>query len=140
MEVLLEVVFEREVDERRARGDELHRGAQPALDDRQVASGQVAVQLVHVAADLQACAEGGGRLSGSIRGPAITTIRNSGMSRLASGKLAITRCSSGVADPRAAYGHDADPLTRVGSRARRAAPWRSETSAGSNPVTYPEKL
>ena len=53
MKVLLEVVTEREVDKRPAVGGEFHRGGQPALDDREVAGGQMLVQVVDVGRDLE---------------------------------------------------------------------------------------
>ena len=53
VEVLLEVVAEREVEERPPVGGQLHRGRQPALDDREVAGGQVAVEVVDVGAHLE---------------------------------------------------------------------------------------
>jgi hypothetical protein len=53
VKVLLEVVFEREVDERSPVGGQLHRGRQAALDDRKVARREVAVEVVHVWADLE---------------------------------------------------------------------------------------
>ena len=54
VEVLLEVVAEREVDERPAVRGQLHRGGQPALDDGQVAGGEMAVEVVDIADDLEA--------------------------------------------------------------------------------------
>ena len=59
MEVLLEVVAQREVEEGPVVGRELHRGGQPALDDGQVAHGEVAVEGGHVGAHLDAV--GGGQ-------------------------------------------------------------------------------
>ncbi len=53
VEVLLEVVAEREVQERPPAGGQLHRGGQAALDDGEVAGGQVAVELVDVGPDFQ---------------------------------------------------------------------------------------
>ena len=52
VKVLLEVVFEREVDERSPVGGQLHRGRQAALDDRKVARREVAVEVVHVWPDV----------------------------------------------------------------------------------------
>ena len=52
MPVLLEVVAQREVQERPARGGELHRGRQPALHDRQVAGREVPVQVGDEGTDL----------------------------------------------------------------------------------------
>ena len=54
MAVLLEVVAQREVQERPPRRRELHRRRQAALDDREVARGEVPVQLGDVGADLHA--------------------------------------------------------------------------------------
>ena len=53
MEVLLEVMAERHVDERPLAGGELHRGGQAALHHGQVARGQVPVQVVYVATHLE---------------------------------------------------------------------------------------
>ncbi len=50
---LLEMLGERKVKERAARGGELHRGAQPALHDRQVSDGEMLVEVVYVPAQLQ---------------------------------------------------------------------------------------
>jgi hypothetical protein len=52
--VLLEVVAQREVQERPPRRGQLHRRGQSALDDGEVAHREVLVQLRHVAADLDA--------------------------------------------------------------------------------------
>ena len=68
----------------RPAGGQLHRGRQAALDDREVAGRQVAVEVVHVAADLEPV--GARQRAGSIRGPATTIIRRSGTRRWASGK------------------------------------------------------
>ena len=53
MEVLLEVVAEREVEERASVRRQLHRRGQAALDDGEVAGGQVPVELVYVGAHLE---------------------------------------------------------------------------------------
>src|SRR5215510_12310404 len=50
VEVLLEVVAEREVQERALGGGQLHGGGQPALDDGEVADAQMLIEAVHVAA------------------------------------------------------------------------------------------
>jgi len=47
---------ERERDERASVGGQLHRGGEAALDDREVADGEVAIQVVEVAVDLDAVA------------------------------------------------------------------------------------
>ena len=54
MAALLEVVAEREVEERPAGGGELHRGRQPALDDGEVTRREVLIEVRHEAADLDA--------------------------------------------------------------------------------------
>src|SRR5207249_40158 len=61
VEVLLEVVPEREVEERALGGGQLHGGGQPALDDGQVAGAQMLVEPVDVAAQLEAGSLGEGR-------------------------------------------------------------------------------
>ena len=50
MEVLLEVVAEREVEERPPVRRQFHRGGQSALDDGEVAGGEMPVELVDVRA------------------------------------------------------------------------------------------
>ena len=57
-ELLLEVISEREVQKRPARRRELHRRGQPTLDDRQVAAREVPIEIVDVAANLEACVGG----------------------------------------------------------------------------------
>lgn len=59
VEGLLEVVPQRKVEERPAGGGQLHAGGQSALDDGEVAAGQMSVQLVHVGVHLQALVGGG---------------------------------------------------------------------------------
>ena len=59
------------------------RGGQAALDDGQVADRQMAVEVVHVGADLDAAWAGSS--AGSMRGPATTTIRSPGTARWAAG-------------------------------------------------------
>ena len=76
VEVLLEVVPEREVEERPPVRGQLHRRRQAALDDREVAGGEVAVEVVDVGADLEPVVRG--QRAGSIRGPATTIIRSVG--------------------------------------------------------------
>src|SRR5262244_1971414 len=58
VEVLLEVVPEREVEERPLGGGQLHGGGQPTLDDGEVADAQMLVEPVDVAAQIQASALG----------------------------------------------------------------------------------
>ena len=53
VQVLLKVVAERKDEERPLVGGQLHRRRQPALDDRQVAGREVAVEVVDVGADLE---------------------------------------------------------------------------------------
>src|SRR4051794_30903334 len=48
MEVLLEVMAKREVEERPPVRGELHRGGEPALHHGEIASGEVAVEVMHV--------------------------------------------------------------------------------------------
>jgi UDP:flavonoid glycosyltransferase YjiC (YdhE family) len=75
--VLLEVVGQREVQERPARGDQLHGRGQAALDDGQVARREVAVEVVDVRPDLQAVvhAERGGIDPSSLPRRAGTRVR-----------------------------------------------------------------
>ena len=54
VEVLLEVVAQREVEEGPAVSGQLHGRRQAALHDREVAGGQVSVELVHVRVHLEA--------------------------------------------------------------------------------------
>src|SRR5690606_25072163 len=56
VEVLFEVVVQREVEERAARGRQLHGRGQAALDDGQVTYRQVPVQTIDVAVNLEAVA------------------------------------------------------------------------------------
>ncbi len=83
VEVLLEVVPEREVQERALGGGQLHGGGQPALDDGQVAGAQMLVEAVDVAVHLEAGSRG--KAAGSMRGPVTTIMRSSGIAFLASG-------------------------------------------------------
>src|SRR3954447_14934078 len=53
VEVLLEVVAKREVEERSLVGGQLHRGGESALNDGEVAGGEVAVEVMHVGAHLE---------------------------------------------------------------------------------------
>src|SRR5215212_11786810 len=53
VEVLLEVVAQREVEERPPAGGQLHRCGQAALDDRQVAGREVLIEVVDVCAHLE---------------------------------------------------------------------------------------
>src|SRR3954471_25239 len=53
VEVLLEAVAKREVEERSPVGGQLHRGGESALNDGEVAGGEVAVEVVDVGADLE---------------------------------------------------------------------------------------
>ena len=45
MEVLLEMVSQREIDERRAGGGKLHAGGEPALDQRQITGCKMPVKI-----------------------------------------------------------------------------------------------
>ena len=81
--VLLEVVAQREVQERPAGRGQLHRRRQAALDDRQVARREVPVQIRDEGPHLDA-----GRRAedaGSMRGPATAIIRSPLTRRAASG-------------------------------------------------------
>jgi hypothetical protein len=60
---LLKVVGEREVQEGTAVGDQLHAGAEPALDHGEVARGQVPVQVGHEPPHLELV---GGRQAGRV--------------------------------------------------------------------------
>ena len=53
MEVLLEVMTERNIDERPLAGGQLHSGGQPALHHREITRRQVPVQVMHVGAHIQ---------------------------------------------------------------------------------------
>ena len=53
MEVLLEVMPQREIDERPPVRGQLHRGRQPALDQRNVTDREMPVELVDVGTDLK---------------------------------------------------------------------------------------
>ena len=53
MEVLLEMVAQREIQERTPVRRQLHAGAQPALNNRQIAGGEVTIQLMHIRPNLQ---------------------------------------------------------------------------------------
>src|SRR5215208_3880283 len=58
VDVLLEVAGEREREERPARGGQLHAGREAALDDGDVARGEVAREPVDVAVELEALVRG----------------------------------------------------------------------------------
>ena len=83
MAVLLEVVAQREVQERPSGRGELHRRRQAALDDGEVARREMAVQVRDEGADLDARRRAS--RSGSIRGPATAIIRRPLTRRAASG-------------------------------------------------------
>ena len=83
-QALLEVVGQREVEERSLVGGELHARGQAALDDGEVAGGEVAVEVGHVGPDLEAV--GCGSVAGSMRGPATTIMRSAGTLALAPGR------------------------------------------------------
>ena len=95
MEVLLEVVAEREVEERPAVRGQLHRRRQAALDDREVARREVAVELVDVRADLEPVVRRQ-RLAGSMRGPATTIIRSAGHALLRLRERRRSRAAAGA--------------------------------------------
>ena len=134
VEVLLEVVAQRHVQERPPAGGQLHRGGQPALHDGQVARGQVPVQVGHVAAHLEArrpaASERPGRSAARSPRPSAAP----GPGAVAAGYAPRPRGAAGAAPtPEPPTAHHADLLVRAGSRARRAAPSRSATAAGSKP-------
>ena len=120
MEVLLEVVLEREVDERPAVGGQLHRRGQPALDDRQVAGRQVAIEVVDVADDLEALVA---RQRLGIDARAGDDDRPQPRNPRGGERMRVDHPAQQMpADAGPADADDAHPLGRRGSRARRAAP------------------
>ena len=54
VEVLLEMVPEREIEERRSRRRQLHAGGEAALHERQIAGGEMPVEVGHEGAHLDA--------------------------------------------------------------------------------------
>ena len=131
VEVLLEVVPQRHVQERPPVRGQLHRRRQAALHDREVAGGQVPVEVVHVGVDLEP-RRAWAATPGSIRGPATTTIRSPGMSALRGRVRGDDPAQQVAADPRAADGHDADLLVRRGSPAPPAPPRGRRPRPGRN--------
>ena len=133
VEVLLEVVAQREVEERPPGGRELHRRRQAALDDGEVAGGEVPVQVRHERPDLDARR----RLEGRRVDPRPghhdhpQAVDPPGGLRRGSDHAPQQR----LADARPADGHDAHPL--VGPVAELAAELLAAlaSGAGSNPVT-----
>ena len=109
VEVLLEVVAQREVEERPLLRGQLHRGRQAALHDRQVAGGQVPVEVVDVGHDLEPC-DVRAATRGRCAGPATTIMRSSGTRSLAVREGGDHPAQQVAADARAADGDDADPL------------------------------
>src|SRR5947208_2908401 len=61
VEVLLEVVPQREIDERAPVRGQFHRGRKPSLDHGNLADGQMAVQLMDVGTDLETVLAGQAR-------------------------------------------------------------------------------
>ena len=127
--VLLEVVPQREVQERPARGrGQLHRRRQAALDDREVAGDEVAVQVR-------------GRTPGPRRRPAHRARpgRSAARRPRSSAGPGTRRAASGIRrddppqqrlpHPGAADGDDHDPLVVAGSRARAGAPRAARSAA-----------
>lgn len=111
VEALLEVVAQREVEERPLLRGQLHRRRETALDDCQVTGRQVTVEVVHIGDDLETGMRGSE--AGSIRGPATTIMRRSGTLSLAKEKEAIARRSRSAPTP--------DPPT-VTMRTRSSSP------------------
>ena len=132
MEVLLEVVAQREVEERPPVGGQLHRRGQPALDHREVAGGELPVEVGHVRADLEPGLRGQRR-----RVDARTRRRRSSA---ASGRAPCARerldhaAQQRAADARAADRDEAHLLPGAPAELGRSAS-RSASSAGSKPVT-----
>ena len=107
VEVLLEVMGEREVDERPLGGGELHRRREPALHDGEVADGEVAIQPIDVAVHLET-----GRVVGGSRGRSAGRRRRScagpGTVRRAIGVRGDRHLEQVAADARTADGDHAD--------------------------------
>ena len=121
VEVLLEVVAQRDVDERAAVGGELHARRQAALHDRQVARREVAVELGDVAAVRHAATAGQRPRVDARPGDddeAQAVDEPPGRRR----RRRRTRRSSAVADAGAADGDDAHPLVGPVAELGRAAP------------------
>ena len=129
VEVLLEVVAEREVEERPAgsrsapstssgrpgrRRGRRPRGGGRGRARRREPRGRRAP----------------GSVAGSMRGPATTIIRSAGTRSFASGKASITRRSRCAADARAADGDDADLLVRAVAELGARAPRGRRTRRG----------
>ena len=111
VEVLLEVVLQRHVDERPPVGGELHARREPALHDRQIARREVTVEVGHVAVVLHAVARGNER--GSRRGPTTTTNRSAGTSRAGGGHRFDHSPDEVAADTRPADGDHAHQFVGV---------------------------
>ncbi len=61
VEIVLEVMTQREVQERAARGGQLHGRRQATLHDGEVAGGQVSVKVCHISPHFEAVGLGQGR-------------------------------------------------------------------------------
>lgn len=87
MELLLEVVGQREVEEWPPGGGQLHGDGQAALHNSDVAGGEVPVEPGHEAADIEAVGQGpsAGERRRVQAGSATTTMRSSGTARRTSG-------------------------------------------------------
>ncbi len=105
---LLEVVLEREVEERPAVGGELHRGRQAALHDGEVAGREVLVEVVDERAHLQAVRGGEGRRIDAR--PGHDDHAQSGDERLRLGEARHHPAQQRPAHARAADGDQADLL------------------------------
>jgi hypothetical protein len=131
VEVLLEVPAQGEVEERRVCCGELHTRGQPALDDRDIAGGEMARQPVHIPEHLEAfpC---GKRCWARTRRSSVARVRARARGRaqmhvpLSRGLLiSIGVCRSQKADPgRPAIDHPADPTGRMPRGLTRAI-WRN---------------
>ena len=120
VEVLLEVVAQREDQERALVGGQLHRGGQAALDDGEVAGGEVLVEVVHVGADLEPGMRGQRRgvdaRAGDDDHAQVRDLRAGG------GEGVDHAAQQRGADAGAADGDDADPLAGPVAE-RRAQPF-----------------
>src|SRR5581483_12256003 len=111
MEVLLEVVLEREVEERSPGGGELHRGRQAAVADRDIAGGEPTVEPVHIPMRLEAV---GARQAVGIQ----TRTRDQDHAKVGDELLGYRERGSGLPEQGVPYsgparGHDADFLARL---------------------------
>ena len=109
MEVLLEVVLQRHVDERPPIGGQLHARREPTLHDGEVARGEVAVEIGDVAAVGHAvAARERARVDARPGDDDEPQVRRRAGGR--PGTASTTRRNEGAADARSADGDDAHPL------------------------------